>query len=545
MKLSPNLFFLFLIVCLKQSYSQNPWLQKSNFGGTARFGGTGFSIDSLGYICMGYNSTIIYKDLWEYNSINNSWTQKADCPGSSRRAPVSFSINGKGYVGTGYGSTLLKDFWEYNPSSNSWLQKADFGGAERYGCIAFSISGKGYIGLGNMGTSSGPFANDIFEYDPVSNIWSQKANFPAASRYGAIGFTDGINGYVTCGGNASVAYNDMYQFDPSLNLWTQKTSFPGSARSYPFAFCIGNYGYVGGGNNNNIFFDFYSYSINSDTWLPDTTYPGGSGYASSFFSIGIMGYVGTGGNSNTFFNDFWEYSPCEKVYTPYITADGPTTFCQGDSIILTCSSANSYLWSNGVTTQSIIVKNSGNYSVMITEANSCLASSSPITINVNPLPITPTIFQNGNLLACSESSMASYQWYLNGFPNLNCPGQFCNCIQDGFYSVIITDGNGCSASSPLSNVFCSVGSDELSSEISFKIFPNPNNGKFLLNLQEMKLRISRIKIYNILGEIVFNSFLTADQASVFIDISSQVPGIYWIQLTGEKLFFQSKIELSN
>ena len=54
--------------------------------------------------------------------------------------------------------------------------------------------------------------------------------------------------------------------------------------------------------------------------------------------------------------------------TPNITAFGPTTFCAGGSVTLTATSAASYLWSTGATTQSIVVSTSGNYSVTVTNA---------------------------------------------------------------------------------------------------------------------------------------------------------------------------------
>jgi hypothetical protein len=57
-----------------------------------------------------------------------------------------------------------------------------------------------------------------------------------------------------------------------------------------------------------------------------------------------------------------EISPDE---TPTVLAVGETTFCQGGSVTLTSSSANSYLWSNGDTTQTIVVSASGLYTVEV------------------------------------------------------------------------------------------------------------------------------------------------------------------------------------
>ena len=53
------------------------------------------------------------------------------------------------------------------------------------------------------------------------------------------------------------------------------------------------------------------------------------------------------------------------------------TFCAGGSVMLTASSAASYTWSNGATTQSITVSSAGSYGVTVTGANGCSATSAP------------------------------------------------------------------------------------------------------------------------------------------------------------------------
>ena len=53
------------------------------------------------------------------------------------------------------------------------------------------------------------------------------------------------------------------------------------------------------------------------------------------------------------------------ITTPVITASGNTTFCDGGSVTLTSSIATNNMWSNGETTQSIIVTQSGDYTVLV------------------------------------------------------------------------------------------------------------------------------------------------------------------------------------
>ena len=66
-----------------------------------------------------------------------------------------------------------------------------------------------------------------------------------------------------------------------------------------------------------------------------------------------------------------------------ITPGGPTTFCQGNSVLLTASAANSYLWSNSAMTQTIIVTTSGNYFVTVTDASGCSSMSAPVIVSID------------------------------------------------------------------------------------------------------------------------------------------------------------------
>src|SRR5262249_603688 len=81
-----------------------------------------------------------------------TWTRKANFPGGfGRYASTGFSIGGKGYLGTGYDFTLghQRDLWEYDPITNAWTQKADIQGVARGAAVAFAINGKGYLGTGS------------------------------------------------------------------------------------------------------------------------------------------------------------------------------------------------------------------------------------------------------------------------------------------------------------------------------------------------------------------------------------------------------------
>lgn len=111
--------------------------------------------------------------------------------------------------------------------------------------------------------------------------------------------------------------------------------------------------------------------------------------------------------------------------TPTITANGSLTLCQGESVTLTSSTAFSYLWSTGETTQSIIVNSAGTYTVTTDQSPACTqgtiacttcgVGTASETVSVNPLPTisvsppTPStcIGSSLNLIA---SGANTYSW---------------------------------------------------------------------------------------------------------------------------------------
>ena len=140
-----------------------------------------------------------------------------------------------------------------------------------------------------------------------------------------------------------------------------------------------------------------------------------------------------------------------QLFVPTITADGPTTFCAGDSVILTATAGASYLWSTGATTQSITVLTSGVYTVNVITADGCQGASAPVQVTVNPNPIPtvnpvgPTTFCDGGSVTLTTGSFASYEW------STGETTQSITVSASGSYSVTVTNGNGCvGASAPIS-----------------------------------------------------------------------------------------------
>ena len=69
---------------------------------------------------------------------------------------------------------------------------------------------------------------------------------------------------------------------------------------------------------------------------------------------------------------------------PNITSSGTIVPCSGGSMTLTAPSGlTSYLWNTGSTASSLVVSQSGNYSVTVTNSNGCLQTSNPFAVNAS------------------------------------------------------------------------------------------------------------------------------------------------------------------
>src|SRR5207247_1220449 len=125
-----------------------------------------------------------------------------------------FAIGNKGYICSGYNGICLNDLWQYDTLSNSWTQKANFPGTARCDAAAFSICDKGYFGTGDPLSTH---LNDWWQYDTTLNTWTQKAQFPDSVRDETAYFAIGNKGYLGLGGEP-VIYNTFYEYTPDSGV---------------------------------------------------------------------------------------------------------------------------------------------------------------------------------------------------------------------------------------------------------------------------------------------------------------------------------------
>lgn len=121
-------------------------------------------------------------------------------------------------------------------------------------------------------------------------------------------------------------------------------------------------------------------------------------------------------------------------------------FCEGDSILVDAGNPGStFEWSNGATSQSIAVTAEGTLSVTVTTPDGCTGTDA-IEVTVHPLPEVPVI-QGENGYELSTGAEGDVQWFLNGEPIPEATGSNWVAMENGSYTVTVTDQNGCSSTS--------------------------------------------------------------------------------------------------
>lgn len=301
--------------------SENSWTKKNDFGGLKRERAVAFAIGDYGYVGTGVDTAEnVMNDFWRYDPLTDSWTQKANVPGSPRRDAVGFAIDGKGYIGTGidndesFSGVKLMDFWEYEPLFNSWVQIANFPGSGGFGvyfATGFSVDSKGYVCGGKIGPNT--YSNQLWEYKPSIDQWTQRAIFPGGVRYQLSSFSVGYNGYVGLGANQDVFKKDFWKYNPGTNQWTQIADLPASERGAACTFTIGSRGFVCMGTDGGLLDDLWEYDPEYDHWTVRAPYGGSERKNAIAFVIYGKAYVGTGKGYSGKKAGMEEYTPMEAV----------------------------------------------------------------------------------------------------------------------------------------------------------------------------------------------------------------------------------------
>ena len=137
--------------------------------------------------------------------------------------------------------------------------------------------------------------------------------------------------------------------------------------------------------------------------------------------------------------------------TPYVTIYGSNTnLCKGTVVLQAYSPSNtqniSYLWSNGATSQSIVVSSQGTYTVTVKNAYGCSYISSGIIVSgAGSSTNLPVITYSGSLKFCSGDSviLKASSGFSNYLWSTNETSSSIIVKKSGTYTVSTKDSSGC------------------------------------------------------------------------------------------------------
>ncbi|MCD4834546.1 MAG: T9SS type A sorting domain-containing protein [Bacteroidales bacterium] len=321
-----------------------------------------------------------YGVIFEYDPATGIYTKKFDFDdsntGSYPLGSLMQASNKKLYGMTSEGGTnYCGVLFEYDPITGTYTKKLDFDdsntGDEPYGSLMQASNGKLY-GMTKEGGTSGKGV--LFEYDPVTSIYTKKIDFDGTNGYYPWGsLMQASNGKIygtTYGGGTGGGV--IFEYDPITNIYTKKFDFSANNGAFPYGSLIqannGNlYGMAnyGGTNDCGVLFE---YNPETDIFTKKLDFDGTNGdspYGSlTQASNGkLYGMTTSGGTSDK--GVLFEYVPATGIYTKKLDFDGTNgsepyrtslieicpakltsqdfTICDGDSILVN----GKYLYSAG------------------------------------------------------------------------------------------------------------------------------------------------------------------------------------------------------
>ena len=188
-----------------------------------------------------------------------------------------------------------------------------------------------------------------------------------------------------------------------------------------------------------------------------------------------------------------------------IETEETIAICQGDE----------FTFPDGTTSSTSTIHTSN-----LTSVNGC---DSLHTIELEVSPLDDEISVNNGILTASQIG-GTYQWIdcQTNTPILNATNQSFEPNTSGDYAVEITIGSCTGTSSCLTIEVLSLDEEK---EINFvKLFPNPNDGSFEINILEP----ATINFYNAQGQEVHIESITQNNQRINLD---QNPGVYFWRLT--------------
>ena len=192
------------------------------------------------------------------------------------------------------------------------------------------------------------------------------------------------------------------------------------------------------------------------------------------------------------------------VAKPILNLGADITACEQTTLDVS-STIGDVIWNDNSTAKTLTVTKSGTYWAKAVNSNNCMVVDS-INVIINELPNTPVISVNGSIL--SSSNTTGNQWFKDTVLIPNATMQTYTATVSGAYTVKTTNPTtGCVSRRSSSVGMMILGLDESLAANEFKVYPNPNDGKFNLKFNLTKRANVKIRVTSMLGQVVYENML--------------------------------------
>ncbi|MBL4653962.1 MAG: T9SS type A sorting domain-containing protein [Flavobacteriales bacterium] len=216
-----------------------------------------------------------------------------------------------------------------------------------------------------------------------------------------------------------------------------------------------------------------------------------------------------------------------------VTNETTAAASDGTAIALATGGDNSftYNWGAAGTGASLTNLTPGAYSVTATDGNGCFSVENVTVIAGNPCDTTMlnlTMFSNCSpdetgVVVTGGATPYTFLWSTGDINDT-----ISSFLPGSMIWVTVTDVNLCSAVDSI--VVCWASVEELSNSISFKLYPNPNNGNFTVSVSQQG--DYTVIVRNVIGQqvasIALNGKLTEE-----VNLQNADAGIYFVTIKSE------------
>lgn len=237
------------------------------------------------------------------------WIQKSSLGGAGRHRATGCATSHRGYMGLGHvngtGQDIsFKDWWEYDPASDTWTQRADFP-VSTHGAVSFVVENCPVVGGGSA------LSTQFYKFDPTQNNWTPIANCILPNPGDSQGFAVNNRGFV-------YQANQLAKYNPNTDSWSLCANAPMSFGQWTCSFVIEGSAFIKGGTQ------LWEYKPLHDQWLQRASFPGVSTGGSSGFAIQQRGYVTSGyvGGLSVVTEQVWSFHPATNTWNQEIDFPG-------------------------------------------------------------------------------------------------------------------------------------------------------------------------------------------------------------------------------